>query len=234
GTSTTLRGSGTIIMNNNGVTTTWTYGPDSSGVMRTYRDSAGIRVPDSLPVSPFIAGGGMINLGGGGSLFPNPGCLGGGFGGYATFASLMTLDDDNGVNRGWLGTEAAFQWLKDFESRNLLVPVVGDFGGPQALRAVGSYLKEKGATVSAFYTSNVEQYLFQQRKATRFYDNVAQMPTTPASIFIRSFPPTLGMTIAPRRRGSRLAQTFSTIDTVLSASALGVLNSYAQLGALQR
>ena len=40
--------------------------------------------------------------------------------------------------------------------------IVGNFAGPKALRAVGSYLRQLGATVSAFYTSNVEMYLFQQ------------------------------------------------------------------------
>ena len=50
----------------------------------------------------------------------------------------------------------------DFETKNLVVPVVGDFAGPKAIRAVAQYLKQRGAIVGAFYTSNVEQYLFQQ------------------------------------------------------------------------
>ena len=51
--------------------------------------------------------------------------------------------------------------LKDLEERNLIVPVVGNFGGPKALRAVGQVHPDHGATVSAFYLSNVEQYLNQ-------------------------------------------------------------------------
>ena len=51
--------------------------------------------------------------------------------------------------------------LKDLEERNLIVPVVGNFGGPKSLRTVGKYLKDHGATVVAFYLSNVEQYLNQ-------------------------------------------------------------------------
>ena len=41
----------------------------------------------------------------------------------------------------------------------MLVPVVGNFAGPKALRDVGQYIREHGGTVSAFYLSNVEQYL---------------------------------------------------------------------------
>ena len=49
--------------------------------------------------------------------------------------------------------------MKNLETKNLLIPVVGNFAGPRAIRAVGTYLKGMEATVSAFYLSNVENYL---------------------------------------------------------------------------
>jgi len=76
--------------------------------------------------------------------------------------------------------------LKKLQSNNLVVPVVGDFGGPKAIRAVGAYLKAHGATVSVFYLSNVEQYLYQDRKWTAFCKNVATLPLDASSTFIRS------------------------------------------------
>jgi hypothetical protein len=66
------------------------------------------------------------------------------------------------------------------------VPVVGNFGGPKAIRAVGKYLKERGATVTAFYLSNVEQYLNQDGIWGNFCGNVASLPLDAASTFIRS------------------------------------------------
>jgi hypothetical protein len=75
--------------------------------------------------------------------------------------------------------------LKDLEARNLIVPVVGDFGGPKAIRAVGAYLRDRGATVSAFYLSNVEQYLRQDSKMPAFCRNSATLPLDDASLFIR-------------------------------------------------
>ena len=70
---------------------------------------------------------------------------------------------------------------------NLIVPLVGDFAGPKALRTVGQYLKDHGAAASVFYTSNVEQYLFQQGDDwSRFFTNVATMPLDSSSTFIRS------------------------------------------------
>jgi hypothetical protein len=76
--------------------------------------------------------------------------------------------------------------MKDLESRNLVVPVVGDFAGPKALRAIGAWVREHGATVSAFYLSNVEQYLQRNGVWLNFCANVASMPLTADSTFIRS------------------------------------------------
>ena len=71
----------------------------------------------------------------------------------------MTATDEAGVHWSYLATEANFAFMKDLQARNLVVPVVGDFGGPKAIRHVAAYLKAHNATVSAFYLSNVEQYL---------------------------------------------------------------------------
>ena len=103
-----------------------------------------------------------------------------------TYAELMTATDQAGVSRSFLATEALYAVLKDLESRNMVVPVVGDFGGPRAIRAMGAYLKAQGATVSAFYLSNVEQYLYQDGKWDAFCRNVAALPLDGGSTFIRS------------------------------------------------
>ena len=98
----------------------------------------------------------------------------------------MTATDQRGVNRSYLATEANFAFLKDLQTRNLVIPVVGDFGGRTAIRSVGAWLKARGASVAAFYLSNVEQYLVQDGKWDAFCRNVAALPLTPASTFIRS------------------------------------------------
>jgi hypothetical protein len=108
----------------------------------------------------------------------------GGRGSGGTYAEIQSLDDGAGVNRGFLGSEANWAAMKDFETRNLLVPVVGDFGGTKAIRAVGKYLKEHGAIVSAFYLSNVEQYLNRAGTESSFLCNVAALPLDETSTFI--------------------------------------------------
>jgi hypothetical protein len=98
----------------------------------------------------------------------------------------MTGADDSGQNRSFLGTHANFVTVKELESRNLLVPVVGNFGGTKALRAVSSYLRRTGQTVSAFYVSNVEQYLRQDGLWEQFCQNASGLPVDGSSVFIRS------------------------------------------------
>jgi hypothetical protein len=112
----------------------------------------------------------------------------GGFGGYnqPSYAELMTSEDSEGKPGSYLATEQSFRVLKELQTRNMLVPVVGNFGGPKAIRAVGQYVKDHGAVVSAFYLSNVEMYLYQQNLWREFCRNVAALPLNDSSTFIRS------------------------------------------------
>ena len=103
-----------------------------------------------------------------------------------TYAELMAETDTAGTHRRYLATEANYRTLRDIESRNLVVPLTGDFAGPKAIATAGAYVRQHGATVTTFYTSNVEQYLFQDGKWLSFAKNVAGLPLDSTSTFIRS------------------------------------------------
>lgn len=111
---------------------------------------------------------------------------GGGWRSQVTYAELMTATDADGHPRSFLASEDRFTFLKALQMKNLVVPVVGDFAGPKAVRAVGRYLKDHGATVSAFYLSNVEQYLERAGTWPAFCANAAALPVDETSTFIRS------------------------------------------------
>jgi hypothetical protein len=111
-----------------------------------------------------------------------------GRGGGLSFADLTGgVYDAKGQVQSFLSTEDNYRYVKSLHDKNLIVAVSGDFGGPKAIRAIGAYLKDHGATVSAFYVSNVEQYLFQDRKERIFDDNVATLPMDSTSVFIRPY-----------------------------------------------
>jgi hypothetical protein len=103
-----------------------------------------------------------------------------------TYWDLMVADDGRGQHRSFLANEENFGVLKELHEKNLLVPVVGNFAGPKALRAVARYLKDREATVSAYYLSNVEQYLMRDGAWYAFCANAASLPLDTGSTFIRS------------------------------------------------
>jgi hypothetical protein len=135
-------------------------------------------------------------------------------GGSLTFADLTGwVYDSAGEIQSFLGSEENFKVVKTLHDKNLLVPVTGDFGGTKALRAIGAWLKKENGTVSAFYVSNVEQYLFQDGKATAFYENVGTLPISEASVFIRPY--------SLRRGGGGATQSLCSITSFLTAFGNG-------------
>jgi len=110
---------------------------------------------------------------------------------YPTYGMLQMATNADSVQMAFLATEENYQAVRALQIRNLIVPVVGDFGGPSAIRSVGTWLRAREMLVTAFYLSNVEQYLFRESGAPdRFYANVASLPIDSTSRFIRSVPRT--------------------------------------------
>jgi hypothetical protein len=154
---------------------------------------------------------------------------GGGFGRsrMPSYGELMQMTDSAGDNRSYMGTEENFKILQDFEKKNLIVPIVGDFAGPKAIRAVGAYLKQHDAFVSAFYLSNVEQYLFQQDDDwSKFYHNVATLPVDSTGMFIRSVFNGLAAAAQPNGYALRSASLLSSIPDLLMGFAAGDVRTY--------
>ena len=102
-----------------------------------------------------------------------------------SYRALMTVRDISGESRSYLASEDAFAAVKALQAANLVVPVVGDFAGPTAIRRAGEFVRQRRSTVSVFYASNVEVYLHQQ-KTIVFCANISALPYTPATWFISS------------------------------------------------
>ena len=130
----------------------------------------------------------------------------------------MKQTDATGRELSFLATEAAFAVVKGLQERNLIVPVVGDFAGPKAIRAVGDYVRAQRATVSAFYVSEVEPYLVGKGQWSTFCSNVATLPVTGTSVLIR--PPTVSLA----GTGTILAEAPSPAPPILVPIAAEVKN----------
>lgn len=144
-----------------------------------------------------------------------------------SYGELMIEEDGTGVQRGYLANEMNFAALRAMQLRNLVVPIIGDFAGEKAIRAVGSYLKRHGATVSAVYTSNVEQYLFQSADAwRRYYDNVATLPMNDRSTFVRAVFNYGGYNLSTGVRRTRSVTMLCSIEELLGAYRDGRIQGY--------
>ena len=170
------------------------------------------------------------------------------------FVKLTSATDDAGVPRSFLGSDEHYQFLRSLQSRNLVVPIQADFGGPKGLRAAGEFLRARGLTVSAFYISNVEQYLFNPRSPTApggqetnggwraFYDNLAALPIDDRTVLLRVpiSPATAGLTIRRTlpdgtvRTERRDAMPFCPLKDLLTAYHAGKIATATDANACGR
>ncbi len=103
-----------------------------------------------------------------------------------TNRELYLATDLDGVQGSYLASEDRWRRVRDLQRRDRVVPVTGDLAGPKAVRAIAQYLVETDRKVSAFYLSNVEQYLFRNDVFPAFVANVRALPAGPSSVLVRS------------------------------------------------
>ena len=145
---------------------------------------------------------------------------------YPTYRDLLLEVDGNGVQRSFLANEDDFQFVKALHARDRIVPIVGDLAGRGALTNVGRYLDATGLRVSAFYTSNVEFYLFRDGSAQTFIANLARLPRQPGSVIVRSVFPGDGARLS---RGYNSASVTQPIQALLDGYREGRYRQYSEL-----
>jgi hypothetical protein len=135
---------------------------------------------------------------------------------YPSLEEMLLETDREGHFQNYLSSEELFQRLKKLEVENRLIPIVGDFAGSHAFKAVGAFLKANGLQLSTFYTSNVEFYLFDRPGWPRYISNLRALPLADNAIFIRSYFPTYGRPHPQNMRGHRSTSLVSPIAPFLA------------------
>jgi hypothetical protein len=146
---------------------------------------------------------------------------------YPNYRDLMLEVDRAGQRRSYLASEAAFQYVKGLQDRDLVIPVVGNLAGPSALVAIGKSLGRRNERLSAFYASNVEFYLFQDDSFARFVSNLKQIPRADTAVVIRSFFGRAGL--MPTRPGDNSVSQLQSVDDLLKGVATGSVRTYSDL-----
>jgi hypothetical protein len=103
-----------------------------------------------------------------------------------SYFTLMVATDRQGKNWAFLASDENYRFVRAMQMKNLIIPIVGDFAGPKAIKSVGQYLKEHSAAVTVFYISNVEDYLSSSWASYRA--NLEALPVEPGGLFIRFVP----------------------------------------------
>ncbi len=105
---------------------------------------------------------------------------------FPTLKEVFAETDVKGKQGNFLASSEDYRFVREMQLRNLIIPITGDFAGPRALPAIAEFLRKYGLTVTAFYTSNVEQYLFENQVFEDFARNIRKLPVNDQSVFIRS------------------------------------------------
>jgi len=151
---------------------------------------------------------------------------------YPTFGQLMLATDRAGKAIGYLADEEAFQFVRSMQLRDRIVPVVGNVAGDKAVKAIGTYARERGLKVSAFYLSNVEQYLITRDGGFDEYAaNVKAIPHDSTGVVIRSYFGRFGVAhpLFTPGRGTISASMIERFDSFLKRFQSGEIRTYPDL-----
>ena len=149
---------------------------------------------------------------------------------YPTLRQLVLERDLEGRQASYLASDGSFQFVKELQRRDRVVPVVGNLAGDHALPAIGRLVRERGERVSAFYASNVEDYLLRDGSFDRYARTVTALPHTPSSVIIRSyFGGNFGATLPQSVPGYHSTQLLQRIDALAAGMARGGYASYREL-----
>jgi len=155
------------------------------------------------------------------------GSMGAWYGGFPTLRDLILEKDLRGRPGNFLASEDDFTFIRDLHRKNRIIPIVGDFAGSKAFAVLGDYLKENGYSVSAFYVSNVEQFLFGDRVFGAFAENVRKLPINERSVIIRSL--RVGADHPAHVPGHRMATVLQKIQVFLDDFDAGRFPDYWSL-----
>lgn len=149
-----------------------------------------------------------------------------------TYREILLARTPDGRLGHFLADDDDFAFVKMLQTRQRILPIMGDVAGPKTLREIGAFLKKRKETVSTFYLSNVEYFLFQTDRFASFVQNVRTLPVHERSVFIRAFVNTETETHPAGDGHTLLTSTVQRIRTFLRLYDEGRYQTYRDVGVL--
>lgn len=151
---------------------------------------------------------------------------------YPSFGQLLMATDRAGRQLSYIASEDAFQFVRSMQLHDQIIPVVGNVAGNKAMRTIAQYATAHRLVLSAFYLSNVEQYLITRDGGfDAFAANVKAIPHDSTSVIIRSYFGRFGATHPLYVPGIANLSTsmIEPVDSFLRRYASGSIRSYPDL-----
>lgn len=106
---------------------------------------------------------------------------------FPKYREILLSRDLNGEYGSYLNRDEDYDFIRQLQDQNSIIPVVGNFAGKHTLSEISKYVRDRDDYVSAFYVSNVEYYLIPNGVMHQFAMNVRSLPIDHKSILIRAF-----------------------------------------------
>jgi hypothetical protein len=144
---------------------------------------------------------------------------------YPSLGDNFAATDPESGATSFLGSEESYARARRLVVENRVLPVVGDFGGTHALRAVADDIRARGQELGVFYVSNVEQYLFESHTYGNFVASVRAMPHDDESRLVRVWFDA-GKPHPAQRPGHRTTQLAIPASTFLARASTSPFRYY--------
>jgi hypothetical protein len=105
---------------------------------------------------------------------------------YPTIGRLMAERTRSGRPGHWLADDAMFETVRALQRNDSILPVVADWSGGSAMRAVADHQRKMKMQVGVVYVSDVEFFLFRGGLFDRYVASLAGLPIHPRAVVVRT------------------------------------------------
>jgi hypothetical protein len=109
---------------------------------------------------------------------------------HADFKEILLGQDLHGNYANFLSNNDSYRLIRQMQKENRIIPLVGDFGGTQAIAALAAEMRRRNLLLGVFYLSNVEDYLMMRGlpddPMEQFVVNLEGLPHDHRSLLVRT------------------------------------------------
>ncbi len=109
---------------------------------------------------------------------------------HANFREILLGKDLRGNYANFLASPESYRLIRQMQQENRIIPLVGDFGGSQAIAQVAREMRRRNLLLGVFYLSNVEDYLMMRGlpddPMEQFVFNLEGLPHDNSSLLVRT------------------------------------------------